>query len=445
MSHISRRAFLKTSAAVTAAFVLPQFGIGRSNSQKLNIACIGLGNAGLAALMESIGHANIVAISEVHDARVFQACHLASASGFLNFKSVPRFLDYRDMFAQMGDRIDAVTICAPDHHHYLAAMLAIQRGIHVYVESPLSRTVGEARALREAAAKYGVISQMGNRKRSFPNIQAVKRWTRAGHLGEVREILLWSPSRAEQFLPRTGPASTKGSKVPKGLVWDLWLGPAPARPYSHLYGPENWRGWWDFGSGMLGNWGGHALDAPFWALDLNAPEVVEVEKGPLWSIVTYQFAARDTMPSLTIKWCDGDGVKPPPPLAWDRDQDMPDSGVLISGSDGSIILGDCATGSEIIAIGRWKEKVENYSMQMESKIQADPVREWIDAIQYGGAKPGLNFDYAGPLTEVALLGAMAMRTGKRIEWDSGSCRITNDPSLNQLIETSARPGWKISG
>lgn len=460
----SRRTFLKTSAAAAAAFALPRFSIaqsGRSPNSKINVACIGVGNRGWYAVAELMKNPNVnlvglCDVDEVLAKATFKRAAELKKTSELNtpdLQQLPLFKDYREMLAKLGDRIDAVTVSTPDHHHYPAAMMAIQRGKHVYVEKPLTHTVGEARALRAAAKKHRVVSQMGNQGRATEGIRLMKEWTDAGVLGDVREVHAWSPEFSERYFKRPEALPLAAQTPPATLDWDLWLGPSETRPYNELIAPVRWRGWWDFGNGMLGDWACHTLDAPFWALDLGAPSSVEAkvsevnrEVSPDWAVVTYKFPARGKRPPVTLTWFEGAGQKPPVPRNWEDDPKqpgLPTRGMLMLGSKQTIFApGGRPDSPRLLGSAVMEEFKKNRPPAKLPRVKGGPINEWLDAIA-GGPTPGSNFEYSVPLSEMVLLGVLAVRTGKRLEWDAKTGRITNEPSLNRYVEVSARKGWKV--
>jgi predicted dehydrogenase len=463
---LTRRTFLKTSALAAAAVSLPRFSIGQSGGSpngKLNVACIGIGNRGWFAVSELMKNpsVNIVAVCDVDQSLVNdtykKAAELKQKSeltcGDLN--AVPHFRDYREMFAKMSDRIDAVTVSTPDHHHFPAAMLAIQHGKHVYVEKPLTHSVGEARALRDAVKKKGVISQMGNQGRATEGIRLIKEWTEAGVLGEVDTVHAWSPAFPERYFLRPAALPLPKETPPPTLDWNLWIGPAEVRPYHPTIAPVRWRGWWNFGNGMLGDWACHTLDAPFWSLELGAPSSVQAEVSevsndiaPEWAEVTYKFPARGKRPPVTLKWFEGER-KPPVPSRWEDDPKkpgLPERGMFMLGQKNTLFAPIGRPDSpRLLGNATWEEFKQNRPPAKYPRVIGGPMTEWVNAIAHSGPKPGSNFEYSVPLSEMVLLGVVAVRTGKRIEWDAKAGNVTNDPALNKYIQISAREGWKVGG
>ena len=463
---VTRRTFLKSSALAAAAVSLPRFSIGQSGGSpngKLNVACVGIGNRGWFAVSELMKNpsVNIVAVCDV-DQNMVDATHRKAAElkakaelACGDLDAVPHFRDYREMFARMGDKIDAVTVSTPDHHHFPAAMLAIQHGKHVYVEKPLTHSVGEARALRDAARKKGIISQMGNQGHATEGIRLIKEWTEAGVLGEVDTVHAWSPAFPERYFSRPASLPLAKETPPPTLDWNLWLGPAEPRPFNHLYQPEKWRGWWNFGNGMLGDWACHTLDGPFWSLELGAPSSVEAEVSavspeisPEWAEVTYKFPARGKRPAVTLKWFEGDR-RPPVPSRWEDDPKkpgLPERGMFMLGQKNTLFAPIGRPDSpRLLGSAVWEEFKQNRPPAKYPRVIGGPMKEWVDAIAHGGPKPGSNFEYSVPLSEMVLLGVVAVRTGKRLVWDAKSGKVTNDPALNRYIQISARDGWKVMG
>ena len=486
----TRRAFIKTTLAAAAAFSLPRFAIGKPGTQagsKINLACIGVGNRGWFAVSEALSNPNVnlVAICDVDQALVEDAYKKAAklqkqsgngkgngngggngngkgggnagAGTSLSLSKIPLYKDYREMFAKIGGKIDAVTISTPDHHHYPAGMLAIKNGKHVYIEKPLTRVIGEARALREAARQRDVITQMGNQGRATQGIRLMREWTQAGVLGEVREVHAWAPPFPERYFKRPATLPLAAEEPPPTLAWDLWLGPAEQRAYNQIYLPEKWRGWWDFGSGMLGDWGAHTLEGPWWSLDLGAPATIDIEMGevnpvnsPKWAVVTYRFPARGKLPPVTLTWYEGTDEKgtdkkPPMPERWDaKSGPLPERGMFMLGDKNTLYApGGRPDSPRLIPEATMNEFKQHRPPSNIPLVKGGPLVEWINAIRGAGPKPGSNFEHSVPLTELILLGALAQRTGKKIEWDAAAGKVRNDPTLNRHLEIQAREGWRV--
>ncbi|ACY48624.1 Gfo/Idh/MocA family protein [Rhodothermus marinus] len=440
--RISRRRFLGTMATAGAAFtIVPRHVLGRGfvpPSDKLNIACIGVGGRG-AWNVRGVSSENLVAFCDVDDER--------AAETYRAFPNVPRYKDFRVMLEREGARIDAVVISTPDHTHAVAAMMAIQMGKHVYCEKPLTRTIYEARRLAEAAREKGVVTQMGNQGHAGEGTRQIREWIEAGAIGTVREIHFWTN---RPIWPQAIERPLEAYHVPPTLAWDLWLGPAPERPYHPAYVPFKWRGWWDFGTGALGDMGCHIMDAAFWTFDLRDPVRVTAETtpvfpetAPLVSRVTYEFAARGNRPALRVVWRDGN-LAPPRPPQWEKDRPWPpmDSGQMFIGDEGVLIAGTYGENPRLVPESRHQEWIASAPAPRYPRSPG-VYQEWIEACKNGG-QAGSNFpDYAGPLTEMVLLGNLAVRVGGTIEWDVAAMRVTNIEVPEEYIRPAYRSGWQL--
>ena len=403
--------------------------------RKLNIACIGCGGQG-GQDVYGVGRENIVALCDVDTER---------AAGALKSRPNARtYKDYRKMLEEMGDEIDALTVSTPDHTHFPAAMMAIEMGKHVFVQKPIAHTVWEARELTLAARKHGVVTQMGNQGHAGEGTRLVWEWIQASVIGQVREVHVWinHPGKGASGCPNERPKDTP--PVPESLDWNLWLGVAPERPYHPAYVPFKWRAWWDFGSCALGDMGCHVMDASFWALDLKYPTSIEAETagpraetGPDWSIITYQFPARGNMPPVKVVWYDG-GKRPPRPKDLDEDRKFSEHGQLLVGDKGTIYdPGAYCSSPRIIPEAKMQELIPNLPPKTIPRMKGGHYAEWIQACK-GGPKPGSNFDHSGLLTEMVLLGNIAVRTGKKIKWDGENMRCTNVPEANKHVKKNYR-------
>lgn len=446
MKKTTRRQFLGTaSAAAAASASFPIFSIAEpEKTKKINVAVVGVAGMGGYALGEA-AEENLVALCDVDEDR--------AAKSFAAHPDAPRFKDFRVMLDKMGKDIDAVAISTPDHTHFAAAMAAMERGKHVFVQKPLAHNIWQIRTLRKAAHHYKVITQMGNQGHTFEGMLRIKEWVEAGVVGDVTEVITWTnrPNPPWFIPPDTFPPEE--SPVPDTLDWDLWQGPVKARPYSKTYVPVQWRGWWDYGCGALGDIGCHTFDAPFWALDLGTPAKVEVDRIdppgdgfiPMSSVVTYHFPARGEKPPVTMKWFEK-GHEIPKPKRWNQDEPLPESGgMYMEGTKETLFHEDMRpTTPKLTPDDRFLEmrstlgKIE----RLPHDGRGGPIKEWFRAIKGEGPMPGSNFDYAVPLTEVVLLGAIAQRTGKTIEWDAENMTIKGQPELDALIKEPARPGWE---
>lgn len=357
------------------------------------------------------------------------------------------------MFDQLGNRIDAVTISTPDHMHFPAAMTAMSLGKHVYVEKPLSHTVWEARQLAEKAREKKVITQMGNQGHADEGCRILKEWVEAGVLGEVREVVSWTnrpffPPWREPVGSFKKPDHSKFLPVvPKGVNWDAWLGVAQARAYDPAYMPWKWRGWWDFGTGAFGDVACHIMDGAYWALNLGAPTAVEAMStqasdvaSPLAAVVTNYFPARGKLPPVKYTWSDG-GLMPPLPKELEFGRDLnPEAGTLLFGSKATVLCSFYYETVRIIPEVKMREMASGLPAKTIPRVKGGPFAEWLAGIK-GGPRPGSNFEYSGPFTEAVLLANVAIRSRRRIEWDSQAMKVTNVPDANQFITKQYRPGW----
>jgi predicted dehydrogenase len=451
ISPLSRRRLLQVGAASAALFVPGRaLGLGKAKaaSDKLNLAGIGIGGQGAHDLAE-LESENIVALCDVDAAY--------AARTFERYPKARRHTDYRRMLEEQKD-IDAVVIATPDHTHACIALAAMQLGKHVYCEKPLTHTVAEARRLAAAARQYKVATQMGNQGQASEQTRRLQEFVADGAIGVVREVHVWTdrPSNGlfDEYWPQGVGRPAETPAAPPTLDWDLWLGPAPERPYHPAYAPFRWRGWWDFGTGALGDIGCHSLDPVFRALKLGAPESVEAsstrvntETYPLASMVTYHFGAREPMPALKLVWYDG-GLRPPRPTELAPGRELGAMGHLLIGDKGKIPSRRTDEGPVYELI---PESLANEYGDPPQSLPRSPGHyvEWINACK-GGPAGGSNFAWAGPLTEAVLLGNVALRpelrgelTSKRLLWDGASMRFTNSEAANEFLSRPYRSGWTL--
>lgn len=421
-------------------------GLGQSKapSERLNIAGIGVAGQGNHDLNQ-FKDENIVALCDVDWAH--------AAPTFKQFPKAKQYKDFRKMLEAEKD-IDAVVVATPDHIHAVASMHAIKMGKHVYCEKPLTHSVWEARTLAQAAREHKVATQMGNQGQASEETRRLCEMIWDGAIGPVREVHLWTdrPSRGlfEEYWPQGLERPWEKPAVPATLDWDLWLGPAPHRPYHQAYLPFKWRGWWDFGTGALGDIGCHSFDGIFRALKLGHPISVEAsstrvnkETFPLASTVTYQFPARGETPPLKLVWYDG-GLRPPRPEEMEDGRELGATGRLIIGDKGKIIN---ARMRHILIPESRQKAYGDPPQKLERSI--GHYAEWVEACK-GGKAAGSNFDWAGPLTEVVLLGNVALRlqmreemSRKKLLWDPTSLRFTNSDTANQFLRREYRDGWSL--
>lgn len=442
----NRRAFIKSSALTAGALAMPRFSVassGGSPSSKINIAVVGAGGQGEYAV-EQAATENFVALCDVDEER--------AAEAYEAHPDVPRFKDFRVMLDKMGKEIDAVAISTPDHTHFAIAMAAMERGKHVFVQKPLAHNIWQVRTLRKAAQHYNVITQMGNQGHTFEGMRLIKAWVDAGVVGDVTEVITWTnrPNDPwfvppESFPPTTGPA-------PDSLDWELWQGPVAPREYSEAYVPIRWRGWWAYGCGSLGDIGCHTFDAPFWALDLGSPTRIEAFSEPppgegfipMNSLVRYEFPARGVRPPVVLKWYEK-GFDVPKPRRWEEGKPLPEEGgMYMEGTKETLYHAEMRPTSPMITpAARFMEmKGELREIERLPPVGDGPLEEWISAIKGEGPLPGSNFEYAAPLTEMVLLGALAQRTGRTLEWDAEAMTVKGQPELDVLIKEPTREGWQ---
>ncbi len=448
----SRRRFLSTSATAASTLIVHRRVLGQSGEKsptdKLNIAGIGIGGQGAADLAE-LESENIVALCDVDAAY--------AAKTFQCYPKAKQFVDFRKMLDEQPD-IDAVVIATPDHTHACIAAEAMKRGKHVYCEKPLTHSVWEARQLTLKAREAKVATQMGNQGQASEATRRLCELVADNAIGPVREVHVWTdrPSNGlfDVYWPQGVDRPIDEPPTPDSLNWDLWLGPAPARPFHPAYLPFRWRGWWDFGTGALGDIGCHSLDPVFRALKLGAPESVEAsstrvnkETYPLSSMVTYRFPARGDMPPVAIVWYDG-GVRPPRPAELEDNQVLGATGHLLVGDDGKIVARRSLLGPTYALIPESRAK-EYGDPPRTLPRSAGHYKEWIAACQ-DGPPGGSNFDWAGPLTEAVLLGNVTLRpemreemTTKKLLWDSANLRFTNSETANKFLKREYRDGWAM--
>lgn len=451
----TRRNVLIAGAAVTSFTILPSRRAKAESAspfpdkkqvspgERLNIGFIGAGGRGEASINGCMHH-TIHTLCDVDAVR--------AAPAFGHFTKAKKYEDWRVMLDREAKNLDGVVVSTPDHTHAVATMAAMQLGLPVYTEKPLTRTISEARALTTYAVENKMVTQMGNQGHSFDQARMAVEWIQAGVLGNVREVHCWTN---RPVWPQ-GIVRPVAEKVPATMNWDLWLGPAPDAPYSSKIAPFNWRGFWEYGSGALGDMAAHIIDHPVWALGLGQPETVEVEFSrsnpastsdtfPVSTWVTYQFAARGGRPPVTLKWFDGKNL-PPRPKGLEETRVLTDSGIIYYG-DKYNMMQDCYGKSpRIFPESDMKEAIPQLKKIPKSLPRVSSQHEeWIQAIKANDpsiAKSG--FATAGPLTEMMLLGAVAARVGPgtKLIWDSKNMK-TNNELANQYIQHAYRKGWSL--
>jgi len=434
---LSRRDFVRAATAAAAFTIVPRYVLGGAGhvppSEKLNIAGIGIGGRGAGDLHE-VSSENIVALCDVDQKY--------AAGAFKAYPNAKKYRDFRRMLDKEDKNIDAVVIATPDHTHAVISMKAIKMGKHVYCEKPLAHSIYEVRKVTEAAREAGVATQLGNQGQASESNRLVCEFIWNDAIGPVREVHSWSN---RPISPRGIDRPKETPPVPEGLDWNLWLGPSPQRPYHPCYLPFSWRGWWDFGTGVLGDIGCHQFAPIFRALKLGYPRCVDVcssgvnsETAPLASMVRYEFPSRYDFPELELTWYDG-GLMPKRPKELKE-------GLRFGNADDNLFVGD-------------KGKMLGHRLLPESRNQqyGKPPRilarspghhkEWLDACK-GGPPAGSNFDVSGPMTEVILLGNIALRMGQKLYekglklyYDGPNMKVTNLPEANKYIHSEYRDGW----
>ena len=423
----NRRDFLKTTGAVAAGCWVAGGAFargGESPNERLRMASIGIGGKGGSDSQDAAQHGDMVAICDVDQNRL--------AGALKRFPGAKGYADFRKMLDEMGDKIDAVTVSTPDHMHAPASLMAMRMGIHCFCQKPLTRTIYEARLVGQVARERKLATQMGNQGTAGDNLRRSAHWLKNGAIGTVRELHIWT-DRAKGWWPQ-GVERPAPSTPPDYLPWDLWLGVAPERPYAEGYHPFKWRGWWDFGTGALGDIACHVVSMPFMGLDLRNPISAVAETSghnkdsfPEWSIITYEFAATDARPAVKLVWYDG-GKLPPKELLGGRDP-SPKGGSLAIGDKGILLNDQLLDGGEPV--------------EVDFPHSPGHFEEWIRAIKTG--EPAMsNFpDYAGPLTESMLLGNLAVWCGEKVEWDAAAMKVKNVQGLESLIKPTYRKGYTL--
>lgn len=442
MSRLTRRQFTQSTLAAAGALAAPSFLRGQDLNSKLNIAIIGAGGRG-AANMAQVASENIVALCDVNVVAIDAARQ--------KYPQATKFSDVRKLFDHAKD-FDAVVISTPEHTHAIATMLALKHGKHVYCEKPLTHDIWEARQIREAAATAKVATQMGIQIHATENYRQVVELVQAGAVGPVREAHVWVHRawglQSEQDAKRNSDIvyvtdrPREGEPVPRGMDWDLWLGPARERPFNSVYVPgPKWYRWWDFGNGTMSDLGSHWNDLPFWALKLDAPLTIEAagppphpEIAPASMSATYEYGPRGDMPAVKLTWYQGD-MKP----------EIWKSGGIPQVRSGCLFIGD--RGMLLAEYDKHLLLPEKDFVDFKRPAPTIPrspghYAEWIHACKTG-APTSADFEYSGRLTEANHLGNVAYRTGKKLEWDAAALRAKNAPEADPFIRREYRTGWTL--
>jgi predicted dehydrogenase len=471
-ANMNRRKFIKAAAGAGGLSALRVCGQNAPAEKKpLRVALIGCGAQGIHVHIPALCKERLTALADPDSRQLAQALkRVHEVSPGTDTAAVKTFADYRRLFDAMGKELDAVLIATPNHQHALPALLAIRFGIHVYVEKPLAHTIAEARQLAEEARRGGVVSQMGNQGQSGEGARLLCEYIAAGAIGQVREIHCWT-DRANGFpsdSTRPPPA-----RVPDGLDWEQWVGPAPFRDYHAGLHPHDWHSWRDFGNGAIGNMGGHIINHAYWALKLGSPASVELEEvnggnGDCWPAGTrirWDFPARGGLAPVKLTWHDGLAKGKPfnrqtvpgtykhvvrdawnlPPIRAELEKkysrELPEEGSLLIGEKGVMALGRHGDGCRMIP----EEAHRAFPKPAKTlpRVKGTHQEDFFRACR-GGAPACSSFDHSGPLTELILLGNLAIRAGegRRVDWDGPAMRCTNLPELNRYVKTTYREGWR---
>ena len=442
-TDVSRRGFVGSASAALAFTIVPRHVLGRgyrAPSDTLNVACIGVGGMGRNDVTGMSGE-NIYALCDVDWKQ--------AESSFAAFPRAKRYRDYREMLDKEAKNIDAVTVSTPDHSHAAAAILAMRAGKHVYCQKPLARTLGEVRAMMDVARTTKVATQMGNQGHAGAGTRLLREVVEAGMIGTVKEVHYWTN---RPIWPQGMDRPTEAHNPPPTFDWNLWLGPAAERPYNPAYAPFRWRGWWDFGCGALGDIAPHAMDAAFWTLDLGFPERIESETSPLYpetapkiSRIVYDFPARGARPPVKVVWRDG-GLTPARPAGYPAEAQWPLGGdpghQLWIGTEGMLVADVYGDGVRLV------DEAKNAELKAKPPAQKYPRtegvhKEWIAACK-GGPAAGSNFaGHAGPLTQMTLLGNLAVRMARPLTLNPATGDVTNATVPEEFVRPAYRKGWTL--
>lgn len=436
MSHLSRRQMLAQSTLLAAGVHLGLATSAQSAAnEKLNIACVGVGGKGWSDMHETSVGQNIVAICDIDEGRLAKAGEA--------FPQARKYTDWRKLLEQ--NDIDAVTVSTPDHMHAPVAMSAIDLGRHVYCQKPLCHSIHEVRQMTLGAARKNVVTQMGIQHHSAARFKTAVKLLRQGTIGKVREAHSWT-DRPGTFWSQATERPTGSDPVPKGIHWDRWLGVAPERPYkAETYHPFRWRGFWDFGTGALGDMGCHGMDPVVNAMKLGAPTTVRAESSqlfddtaPAWSVIHYDFPGTEfTTTKFRMSWYDG-GQRPDASLfAGDADAPGWANGILFLGEKGQLVV-DYEKMPRLLPADHFAD------VAIVPEPEDNHYQQWVSACK-GHGQTSTPFSYSGPMTETVLLGNVAIRSGQTIEWDADNLVARGVPEAASLIRRAYRDGWKIKG
>ncbi len=471
-SSLSRRTFLQQSTLAAGVIIVPRYVLGGKGyiapSDKLNMAVVGSGGKGMVDLMNAYneGTDTIAVLCDVDDRQAKEARE--------KFPKAPYYKDYRIMLEKEAKNIDAVIIATPDHMHAPVAMAAMQLGKHVYVEKPLTHNIAEARQLTEAAKQYKVVTQMGNQGSSGDDTRIVETWIQKGVIGDVHTVKTWTN---RPVWPQGIPLPKEKQPIPDGVDWDLWLGVAPYRDYNEAFMPFRWRGWWDYGTGALGDMGCHIMDVPFRALKLGYPTSVSCSVGSVYkdffeeafypescppsSAIHLKFAAGGNKPPINFSWYDG-GILPERPEELQPDEVMGDrdGGIIMEGTKGKLMAGMWGKNPTLLPTSKMKgADLPKAEMPFVEGGPEGHQQQWVKACKEGyGAYTSSPFEIAGPLTETVIMGNLAVRSysfqeeradgqgtvfpgRKELLWDGKNMKITNFDEANRYVKREYRTGW----
>ncbi len=476
-NDLSRRKFIQNASVAAAAFtIVPRFVLGkgyRAPSDTLYVAGIGVGGKGegdIANFAKS-GKAEISFLCDVDDRR--------AAKSVAAFPKAKYYKDFREMLDKEHKTIDAVSVSTPDHNHAIQALAAMQLGKHVYVQKPLTHDIYEARVLTEAAKKYKVVTQMGNQGASGDGVRQLREWYNAGLLGDVHTVYVWTN---RPVWPQGIPWPSQKAEVPKELDWDLWLGTAPYKDYVEKIVPFNWRGWWDYGTGALGDMACHLVEPPFRVLNLNYPTDVTASVGSVYvdefqrgyfpescppsSYIVLTFPGNKGKQPIKLHWMDG-GIQPPRPEELGPNEMMGDggNGVIFVGTKGKMMCSTYGANPQLLPTSKTQETKVRQTIPRVPGGAEGHYAQWVEACLagYGKMEVSSPFEIAGPLTETILMGNLAIRShdirvpredrpgqfnypGRNIKlmWDGKNMKITNFDEANQFVKREYREGWKLS-
>ena len=445
MSKIVRRTFLGGLSSASAASLATGSALARKSPNEIpNLAAVGVGGKGWADSQGAAKHANIVAFCDVEQTKSGKRGGFASAAR--TWPRARRYTDWRVML-EKEKNLDGLTVSTPDHMHAPVTMTALQQGIGCYTQKPLTRTIHESRKVTEVAARVGVATQMGNQHHSGSSYRTLVNIVQTGLLGKIKVAHAWSN---RPIWPQGIKRPSQSAAPPRDLLWNLWLGVAPDRPFAAgVYHPFKWRGWYDFGTGALGDMGCHIIDPVYWALDLTAPDTIlcegpepAKETFPKEERIYYEFpgTARTAGKTIKVTWHDGGKLPDPSECDLPAGTKLPANGCMFVGEQGVAV---CPHGSGKLPDLYPKEKFKGLDFQVYPST--DHYRQWVDAIR-GEGKPSSGFDYAGPLCEAVLLGCVASRSpGLKLEWNAKAMRFNNSKEADNLLHQQYRKGWEVSG